>query len=88
MLLEQGRVIDVGTPRALYGGPNSAHSAQLLGFANELTGILEHGRLHVGRTSLAVTAANARGPLPGPRRSTWVIAPNGNTSAGPQAPTR
>jgi iron(III) transport system ATP-binding protein len=55
-LLENGRLVQYGTPRELYGAPRSLYAAQLFGDLAALPGICREGRLETALGSFAAAA--------------------------------
>lgn len=60
-LMQDGRILQAGTPRDCYLKPASIAAARLLGEANVLEGELKNGRIHTGFGD--VMAAGRNGPM-------------------------
>lgn len=63
-LMERGKLVQVGTPAEVYDFPNSRFTAEFLGTANILHGVLEGGRV-VGEDGLAILFEAAPAGLSG-----------------------
>jgi len=61
VLLDAGRVIQVGTPQEVYSHPASAFAAEFLGVSNQLPAVAEAGGLRIGTLRLPY-AGPVRGP--------------------------
>src|SRR5919199_846095 len=56
-VIERGKLLEVGTPPALYRSPQQEFVATFLGGANLLAGQYEHGRVNIGALKLSDAAA-------------------------------
>ncbi len=51
-IIAQGRLLDIGTPDALYQRPGSSYTAHFLGSANVLSGVQRAGKIHTAALDL------------------------------------
>ena len=63
VVMNAGRVEQVGAPEDIYAAPATDFVAQFLGRSNALSGRVEAGRLHIGAASWTLTAPAANGPV-------------------------
>jgi len=61
VLMDQGQVVQMGSPQEIYFQPRTAFAAEFLGVSNQLRGTAEAGGLAIGAQRLAYTAT-VRGP--------------------------
>ncbi|MBI1291888.1 sulfate ABC transporter ATP-binding protein [bacterium] len=61
VILDQGRIVQAGTPREVCRSPNSAFVTRFLGDTNHLPGEIRNGRVYVGDIDIA-PAATGEGP--------------------------
>jgi sulfate transport system ATP-binding protein len=61
VVMNSGKIEQIGTPEDVYHHPASAFVASFLGNVNLFHGRIEGGRVFLGNTSLEVGSANARG---------------------------
>ncbi len=57
VLMDQGTIVQTGTPQAIYLKPTTAFAAEFLGVSNQLEGEVKDGRLVVAGQSLPYTGA-------------------------------
>lgn len=62
VILDQGRIAQMGTPREVCRNPNSAFVTRFLGDANRLEGVAARGAIRIGNTEVIRTAV-ADGPV-------------------------
>jgi sulfate transport system ATP-binding protein len=62
VILDQGRIVQVGTPREVCRDPNSAFVTRFLGDTNRLQGEVRNGRVFIGEIDIAA-AATGEGPV-------------------------
>ncbi|MFB3817082.1 MAG: ABC transporter ATP-binding protein [Candidatus Methylomirabilales bacterium] len=79
VLMDQGRIVQTGTPQEIYFRPASAFAAEFLGVSNQLEGRVDDGRLVV-----AGQAVPYAGRAPGP--ATLIVRASDIRLAAPETP--